>query len=149
MNNMKKEQEGLELKSEEMYLDANLFISSILDDKDIGEKAREIIEKIKKNIFKGFTSTLTIDEVLWAVQKQLGKEKAADIANDFISMTNLEFISVNIEIIKNSVKEYKNSLNPRDAIHLASMQSKGIKTIISSDPDFDKINSIKRIDFSK
>ena len=86
---MKKEQGELELKSEDIYIDANLFISSILDYKDIGEKAREIIEKIKKNIFRGFTSTLTIDEILWAVQKQLGKEKAADIANDFISMPNL------------------------------------------------------------
>mgnify|MGYP001559091485 CR=1 FL=1 len=34
-----------------------------------------------------------------------------------------------------------------NAIHLASMQSKNIKVIISSDPDFDKIKDIKRIDF--
>lgn len=146
---MKKKQEELELKSKEIYIDANVFVYSVLDEKDIGENARNIIEKIKNNIFRGFTSTLTIDEILWAVQKQLGKEKAADIANDFISMTNLEFLSVGIDIIKNSINEYKNSLDPRDAIHLASMQSKNIKIIVSSDSDFDKIKDIKRINFRK
>ena len=52
-------------------------------------------------------------------------------------------VSQAIEIYK------KNKLDPRDAIHLAAMQSKKIKTIYSSDSDFDKIKEIKRIDFRK
>lgn len=144
---MTKEQK--EQDFEEVYLDANVFIYSVLDESQIGEKAREIFEKIRKNKFKGFTSTLTIDEILWAVQKRLDIEKTADITQDFISMQNLEFISVDINTAKEAINLYKNGLEPRDAIHLASMQSKKINIIISSDSDFDKIKSIKRIDFTK
>jgi len=144
---MTKEQKEQGFK--EVYLDANLFIYSVLNNAEIGEKSRKIIENVKNNIYNGFTSTLTIDEILWAVQKEIGKEKAADIAKDFIAMQNLQIIPVSIDVIKKSIEFYKRSLNPRDAIHLAAMQSKGIKIMISSDLDFDKIKEIRRIDFAK
>jgi len=147
MSNMTKEQKEQGFK--EVYLDANLFIYSVLNNAEIGEKSRKIIENVKNNIYNGFTSTLTIDEILWAVQKEIGKEKAADIAKDFIAMQNLQIIPVSIDVIKKSIEFYKRSLNPRDAIHLAAMQSKGIKIMISSDLDFDKIKEIRRIDFAK
>ncbi len=149
MNNMKKGREEQELESEDIYLDTNIFIYSVLNENELGEKARKILEKIKTNNINGFTSVLTIDEIIWAIQKELGKEKSANLAEGFISMQNLEFIPANIDIIKKSLNYYKNSLDPRDAIHVASMQSKNIKTIYSTDSDFDKIKSIKRIDFSK
>ena len=144
---MTKEQKEQGFK--EVYLDANLFIYSVLNNAEIGEKSRKIIENVKNNVYNGFTSTLTIDEILWAVQKEIGKEKAADIAKDFIAMQNLQIIPVSIDVIKKSIEFYKRSLNPRDAIHLAAMQSKGIKIMISSDLDFDKIKEIRRIDFAK
>ena len=147
MSNMTKEQKEQGFK--EVYLDANLFIYSVLNNAEIGEKSRKIIENVKNNVYNGFTSTLTIDEILWAVQKEIGKEKAADIAKDFIAMQNLQIIPVSIDVIKKSIEFYKRSLNPRDAIHLAAMQSKGIKIMISSDLDFDKIKEIRRIDFAK
>ncbi len=149
MSNMTKEQKEQDSKFKHVYLDANLFIYSILDDEEIGDKARKVIENIKSNMFKGFTSILTLDEIMWAVQKILGKEKAVEVTNDFISMQNLEFLPVNVQTIKKAFESYKEGLNPRDAIHCSSMQLKDINIIISSDPDFDRIKGIKRVDFSK
>jgi len=37
-------------------------------------------------------------------------------------------------------------LYPRDAIHIASMKTRGIDPIISQDTDFDGIHGIERID---
>ena len=134
----------------EVYIDSNVFLYATLSEKDIGNKAREIISKIKDGYYQAYTSVLTIDELTWNAKREIGREKSADIAKDFLSLINLEFLDVNKEIILTSLDIYKNEkLDPRDAIHLASMRIKNIKTIISSDPDFDKIKGIKRLDFSK
>ncbi len=151
MSNMKKEQEKPELKfeEEEAYADANLFIS-LLSLEKAGEAAREIIDNVKKGNVKVYTAALTIDEVLWTIQKKKGKEIAYTTAKIIMGLPNLEFIPVSSEIIGQSLEIYlKEGMHPRDAIHLASMKSKNIKTIISSDPDFDKIKGIKRVDFTK
>ena len=36
-------------------------------------------------------------------------------------------------------------IQPRDAIHLATMRFKNITTIFTNDADFDKVQNIKRI----
>lgn len=145
---MTKEQK--EPDSKEVYIDANLLIYSAADEKEIGNKARKIIEDIKNARLMAFTSVLTIDEFLWGMRKEAERERAAEHAKTFLSLNNLNFIPADEEIISNSIEIYKNEkLDPRDAIHLASMQFKKISIIISSDSDFDKVKGIKRIDFTK
>ena len=36
-------------------------------------------------------------------------------------------------------------LDPRDAIHVASMKKLGVSTLISEDSDFDKIDELERV----
>ena len=132
------------------YADSNLFIYGATDEGAIGEESKRIIESIKNGEFKAFTSTLTIDEFLWRVQKEVGREFAAESVKIFFTIQNLEIINVDQKIILNAIEVYKiNKLDPRDAIHLAAMRSKKINKIFSSDSDFDKIKDIKRIDFTK
>ncbi|MCD6474195.1 MAG: type II toxin-antitoxin system VapC family toxin [Thermoplasmata archaeon] len=40
----------------------------------------------------------------------------------------------------------KFGISPYDCIHVATMNARGIKEIISADKEFDKITNIKRID---
>ena len=146
---MKIEQENLGF-DEEIYLDANVFIYAVLDEGLFGDCARNLIGAIKKGDHKAYTSTLTIDELLWKVQKVLGKETAVDAVKNFLSMIHLELVAVDHVIIKNSLVFYlKENLDPRDAIHLACMHLKKLKKIVSSDSDFDKIKDIHRVDFTK
>ena len=150
MNNMMKEQEDQGLEYENAYLDSNLFIYATLDEGNIGESARKVINIIKNGNFLTYTSVLTIDEVLWKTQKVLGREKAAEISNDFLNLNNLQLISVDLQIMREAIINYtKEKLAPRDSIHLACMNKKKLNFIISSDPDFDKVKDIKRIDFTK
>ena len=43
----------------------------------------------------------------------------------------------------------KTTLDPRDAIHIASMKELGLSFIVSEDNDFDKVDGIKRVNVSK
>ena len=150
MSNMKKEQGNLELKFEEVYIDANVFISSVIDLENDGNRARDILSRIKNGKMKAFTSTLTLDEVLWILQKKKDRDNACKAVEVFIGLPNLTFISVNDEIMRVGINIYKNgNLRPRDAIHLSCMKAKRLNIIISSDSDFDKIKGIERIDFRK
>ncbi len=149
MSNTKNEQE-YQLENKETYIDSNLLIYSVIDIGEKGEKARKVIEKIKDGDYKAYTSTLTLDEVMWIVQNQKDKETAYESAKTIMDIPNLHFISVNIETIMKALEIYnKNKLNPRDSIHLAAIKEKNLKMIMSSDSDFDKIEDLKRIDFTK
>ncbi|MDO8508955.1 MAG: type II toxin-antitoxin system VapC family toxin [Nanoarchaeota archaeon] len=145
-----KGQKEQELKFDEVYLDANLFIYASIDTEEIGKNARAIIEKVKKGHYKAYTTSLTFDEFIYQINKYNNRETAVEAAELFLKLENLEIISTNMQTIIKMIEVYKETnLKPRDAFHLASMKQKDIKTIISSDPDFDKIKGIKRIDFTK
>ena len=151
MNNMKKEQKEQELTLEgDFYIDSNFFITSVIDLGNEGESARSIIEEIKKGVLRGHTSTLTLDEVLWIVQREKNRDISYESAKIIIKIPNLNFIGVDEEIMKQGLEIYsKYGLNPRDAIHLACMKKLKLDKIVTADSDFDKIKDVKRIDFTK
>ena len=149
---MKKEQEEQELilEGDEVYIDSNFFITSVIDLGEEGENARKIIEDIKNGIFSAYTSTLTMDEVLWIIQKEKDRDTAYETAYIMVKMPNLSFISVDEGIMREAIEIYKkDKLNPRDSIHFSCMKKRKLNLIISSDSDFDKVKEIKRFDFTK
>src|SRR3989344_2747821 len=147
---MKSEQEGQALKSEEVYIDANLFIYAAIDVTAIGDKARKVIEEIENEVYTAYTASLTFDEVLWGILKSRDKETAYKAAESFLSISNLKIIDVDRSLVQSFIKVYaKERLKPRDALHLAAMQLKNLKKILSEDADFDKVEGIQRIDFTK
>ena len=128
------------------YLDANIFVYAAINNGEIGHKCREILTKISKNNFSAYTSSLTWDEVVHAIWKKEGKEKALEEGKLFLQLPNIIYLNVTPTIIFKSqeiIEKY--NLKPRDSIHTASMIINGIKEIISDDPHFDKIKEIKRI----
>ena len=151
MNNMTKEQKEQDYEGDvEFYTDSNLFIYSALDKGLIGSEAKIIIKKINDGEYNAYTSTLTIDEVLWKVQKDVGRGIASETAKKMINLKNLKFIDADLFVIQKAVEIYQTEkIDPRDSIHLASMKKLKLNLIISSDSDFDKIKEIKRIDFTK
>ena len=149
---MKKEQkeQASKLKSERVYLDSNFFISAATDLAEEGEKARAVLKKITEGTYKPSTAALTIDEVLWIIQKEKDKTFAYESAQAILSIASLEIIAVDREIIRKSLEIYKNEgLRPRDAIHLAAMRTQKIAILMSMDTDFEKITDIQRRDFTK
>jgi predicted nucleic acid-binding protein len=128
-----------------IYLDANVFLSAILNQEDEGEKARDLLQKLQKAEIVAATSALSFDEVFWIVKKHRGFISALKAAKTLLEIPNLTFLEVNDQTLwsaYNLAEKYR--LDPRDAIHVACALDHAIFTIISEDEHFDKVKEIKR-----
>ena len=127
----------------QLAIDANVFINAATKAES---PAFKLLEKIKNGAILATTSVLTIDEVMWVINKLLGHDAAVRAAEAMIIFPNLELIDATPEIMSLAVTIFqKGRLKPRDAIHLATMQSRNITSIATEDSDFDKIKGIKRV----
>ncbi len=130
-------------ESSTFYIDANIFVYSIVNNENLGDKCRSILNAIQNSTIIGVTSCLTFDEILWSVRK-IDPESVIEAGSNILNL-NLKFIEVSKTILHKTleiVKEF--NLKPRDAIHAATMKVYNIKNLISEDSDFDKINWIRR-----
>jgi len=129
-----------------IYLDANIFLYPHSGKGPKSDACIEILRKLSENKIDAGTSTLTWDEVHYALRKMLGKEKAIEQSKLFLETPNLRFIRVDEEII-NKAQEMieKYGLNPRDAIHAVTAIINKADGIITDDSDFDRVKEIKRI----
>lgn len=130
------------------YLDSNVFIHAALNDQETGMAARELFTKLVSRSEQAASSTLTLDEVAWNILKHQGKEKMLNLCRNFLANPCIAWIEPTPEIMKKSldlIERY--DLDPRDAIHAATCQSKGIRELVSDDAHFDRIKetNIKRI----
>ncbi len=130
------------------YLDANVFIYMALSDRSEAKfiSARKILESIVGGTTPGATSTLTWDELVWAIRKIGGIEVARDEGRKFLSLPRLRLLAVD-ERILHAAQHIADTygLKPRDAIHAACCIENGIEELITDDSDFDHIDGLKRI----
>ena len=127
------------------YLDASVFIASIVTTDAQGRKARDILQAVAESRIQGYTATLTFDEVVYIVRMMAGSVNSIPAGEHFLRIQNLKFIDVTYESIVGAqelIKKY--NLKPRDAIHAACAIQRRIPIIISQDKDFDKIKELKR-----
>ncbi len=127
-----------------IYLDANIFLCATLNEGALGQKARALTAKIVKKQETGYTSYLTWDEFVHTLRKLFGREAARDQGEKLLNFLNLEFIPADEAVLSRAqqlIEKY--TLDPRDAIHIASALTKQIPTIISNDSDFSKVKEIQ------
>lgn len=127
------------------YFDSNLIIYAMLDETEIGEWARGLLERVQNEEMPACTSFLTFDEVFYKVNKVKGSGVAIKNLEAFLTMPNTRFIDVNDGVIWKAlelIREYQ--LLPRDSIHAATAFIAGAETIFSEDTDFDNIPGLKR-----
>ncbi len=129
-----------------IYLDTNIFVIAVLE----GGKAKEILNKLADKKTQAFTSIITWDEFVWSIKKAtLDYEFAKKEGKRFLFLPNIKFVDVSFDIVKKAKELIENyNLNPRDAIHIATAIVKGVREIISDDPDLDKAKEIKRVSIS-
>ncbi len=128
-----------------LYLDANIFVFSILNTESYGDKAEAILQKIQRGEEKAMTSVLTIDEVFWAVKRNRGIEKALEAGKALLSFPNLEIVAANREIAYMAlqiIEEFR--LDPRDAFHAATAIIEKADCMVSTDLHFDRVKNLKR-----
>jgi predicted nucleic acid-binding protein len=128
-----------------IYLDSNVFLFAALHKGDTGNHAKALLKGVQSGALKAATSTLTYDEVYWSVRKHRGREDALRAGEALLGMSNLSVLDVTLEVVWGAQRLLEvHNLGPRDAIHAACAISKGIRTMVSEDPDFDRVKVIKR-----
>ena len=126
-----------------IYLDANFFIFAAIDNTEKGENARKFFQKIIEGK-KALTSVLAIDEIMWVLIKNKKKHLVNSVVEGIYKIPNLKVSGV-LRDIPLRAMSYLDKLAPRDAFHVAVMESLDINEIITDDSDFEKIKWIKRI----
>jgi predicted nucleic acid-binding protein len=130
------------------YIDSNIFIYPVVyraDDLEKSRNAREILLRIERGDLRGYTSTLTWDEVVGVVGRTLGREDGVNQGKKLLGFPNLEFIDADMRVLSAAqilLDKYK--ISPRDSIHLASAVIKNLRVMVSDDEDFDRIKEVER-----
>lgn len=128
-----------------IFLDANIFLELVLEDKN-AEKCENLIRKIKDQEIKVKTSDFIVYTCLLQIQQKL---KSRKLMQEFILFINelkdLEIIRPSLIEIYDAIKiseEYK--LDFDDSLVVSCMKNNNIKILTSFDKDFDKVSIIRR-----
>ncbi len=125
------------------YLDANVFIYASTRDDALGQDARRLLQAIQAGASQGVTSCLTFDEVIYVLKKMFPDDILA--AGEQILNLDIKFLSIDKPLLYTMLTLIETyHLQPRDALHLATMQSHRLSKMISDDRDFDVVPSIER-----
>ena len=127
-----------------LYLDSNIFIYATINTEQLGEKARSLLQKIQQGEEKATTSTLTFDEVFWAIKKR-NREVAFEACQALLNFPGLEIVPANRGVVLSALQIIREfNLDPRDAIHAATAIAEKVDVMVSTDPHFDGLKELKR-----
>ncbi len=133
------------------FIDANLIMYALGGPHPLQDPCKKVFKQIKQGVVFGvITNTEVLQELLYryfSIRKQTLGELA------YSSMIDLcqEILPVTVQDTDRALellKEYP-MITSRDAIHAATMLNNGIKEILSTDPHFDLISGIRRINPAK
>jgi predicted nucleic acid-binding protein len=129
------------------FLDANLIMYSLGGPHPLRDPCKSILEKIKDGTVQVVTNTEVLQEILYryfSIRKQTLGELAYSSLIDLCE----EIFPVTVQDTDRALELLKGypDITSRDAIHAATMLNQGIKDILSTDPHFDLIPGIRRID---
>lgn len=131
-----------------VYLDSNIFILPVIYSGKKPEAAKNLLSEMVKGKLHGVTSSLTIDEVVWAVLEKTGDRPLAITQGERIfKLASLKIVAVDDQSVLRGLGLMRSypRLKPRGAIHAGICLNRGMKTIHSDDPDFDCIPNIRRV----
>jgi len=103
-----------------------------------------LLKKLKE--YDLLVNITVINEVIWILKRKYRIEleeifEFLDRFLDFVKVVSLEVEDYGL--MKDFMLKY--NLKPSDALHVASMKRFGAKIIVSEDPDFDRVEWVKRV----
>jgi len=129
------------------FIDTNIFLYSVGQDHPLKPASVTTIHRIRDGQITAVINTEIIQEILYHFQSIKQLPIGIRLAKDAVLISARIFpveeidLSLAIELLESYPK-----IQTRDAFHAATMIRNGIKEIISTDPHFDLIYEIKRID---
>ena len=129
----------------ELYIDSNIFLYSIIMDPRYGKPCAKIIEDIYAKRVKALISSIVLLEVANALRKYRVPNLSERVKG--ILSLPLRVAEVSIDDVLRAIElSERLKLSPYDALHVAVMDREGVNRIVTVDKDFDKVGWITRAD---
>ena len=130
----------------EYFLDSNIFVNAKIHDRKYGQSCASIITDLTRGRLLAATSTLALVEVSNALRKLgLARELAQELNAIYSTgITVTELLNVDVRLMAELFQA--SGVGPYDCAHAAIMKRIGLDKIISTDPHFESIPGIKRLD---
>jgi predicted nucleic acid-binding protein len=128
-----------------MYIDANVFLFARFADDEKGAASRKLLQQLTKTK-RGVTCALTFDEILWVLRRNKESAQAKPFLEAIYAIEHLDIVGVtrDIPLLALDIAD-KYGLKPRNAFHVAVMQTLHETIIASDDADFDRVPWIRRV----
>ena len=130
----------------EYFLDSNIFVNAKIKDRKYGSGCARVITDLAEGRLSAATSTLALVEVSNALRKiGLSRDVARETSSIYSTgITVSELLNVDVRLTVELFRS--NSVSPYDCAHAAIMKRIGLDTILSTDPHFEDIPGINRLD---
>lgn len=132
-----------------IFIDANVFAYALLGPERNAlhaEAARNFLDELVRGKHEAVTSSLVLDELMWVLWRHGKQKQVTSVIEHVYAMPHLRVERVGAKLPLSATRfmdQY--GLRPRDALHCAFMQELGVRTIVSTDADFDRVKQFKRI----
>jgi hypothetical protein len=132
------------------FIDTNIFLYSVGRDHPLKPASLNAIHLIRDGQITAVINTEIVQEILYHFQSIKQLSIGVQLAKDAVSISSriLPVEEIDLSLAIELLETYP-KIQTRDAFHAATMIRNGIKEIISTDPYFELIPEIKRIDPTK
>jgi len=132
------------------FIDTNIFLYSVGRDHPLKPASLTAIHLIQEGQITAVINTEIIQEILYHFQSIQQLSIGVRLAKDVVSISSriLPVEEIDLSLAIELLEAYP-KIQTRDALHAATMINSGVKEIVSTDPHFDLIHEIKRIDPAK
>ena len=129
-------------------IDTNIFLRHLIGEpEEQAQKATAYLEKIEQGELKVITTTAVMFEVVFTLERYYKRSKTE--IRDLI-LPLLELPNIKIEGKQSLRKIFNIYINKNisfiDSYHVMFMEKEGLDKIVSFDRDFDRIETLKRLE---
>jgi uncharacterized protein len=132
------------------FVDANIFLRYLTKDSpSAAQKCFELFQRVQRKEIQLVTSESVLAEVVYVLSSsRLYNQPRQNIRTLLLPLINLNGLKItNRKLVIRALELYTTTnLDFEDALSVAHMESKRIKTIFSYDQHFDRISDIQRVE---
>jgi len=77
-----------------LILDANIFLNIIFEEEQFLESSRKLLKQIEDRKFDGYTSSITLAEIIWIVRRESGYKIAKEVQSYLRELSELQIVKI-------------------------------------------------------
>ena len=131
------------------FLDANVFMYAAGKPHPYKIPCVDILTDVEQGILQAAINTKVLQELLYRYSHIRLTREGIQLCRDILRypLTVLPVTEADIKLALDLFEKHQAAgLEPRDAIHAATMRNNGLRWLISADKDFDKLDFVIRTD---